>query len=148
MFAHDVMSPEPYAVLPTDSIARAAQLMRNVDVGLMPVVDDLTARRVKGVITDRDIAMRCVAAGHGPGCTVGDHMTWPPLHTVRENDTISHALQEMEDARIRRVLVVDDDDRLIGVIAQADIARKLGPEIPERVVEFLERVSSAVPALT
>ena len=145
MLARDLMHGDPYVVLPSDTIARAADLMRNVGVGLLPVVDGLSTMQPAGVITDRDIAVRCVAAGHVGGCLVADHMTWPPLHTVFQDNMLSTVVEQMEDNQLRRLVVVDDDGKVVGVIAQADVVRKLGSIMPEKVVALMERVSAAMP---
>ena len=148
MFASDLMSNELHVVRATDTIARAAEVMRNIDSGIVPVVDDVATMRLRGVITDRDIATRCVAAGHTGGCRVGEHMTYPPLCTVLPDDRDTLVLDEMESARVRRVMVVDDDGVLVGVIALADVVRKLGSGAPEKVVELLDVLSSPLPVLT
>lgn len=148
MFASDLMCNELHVVRATDTIARAAEVMRNVDSGIVPVVDDVATMRLRGVITDRDIVMRCVAAGHTGSCRVGEHMTYLPLCTVLPDDRDTLVFDEMESARVRRVMVVDDDGVLVGVIALADIVRELGSAAPEKVVELLDAVSSPLPVLT
>jgi CBS domain-containing protein len=115
--------------------------MRDLDVGIMPVVDDLASMRLEGVITDRDIAVRCVAAGHGAGCLVGQHMTQGYLDVVREGSYVAEAIRKMERGQLRRIPVVADGGRLVGIIAQADIARRLGPHDASLVEELVERVS-------
>jgi CBS domain-containing protein len=141
MKARDVMTPNPTAVTPADTIAHAAALMRDLDVGIMPVVDDLATGRLEGVITDRDIAVRCVAAGHGVGCRISDHMTSSHLHVVRDDASVAEAIKKMETDQVRRIPVVADGGRLVGIIAQADIAMKLGPHDASLVEELVERIS-------
>lgn len=147
MRAQDIMSPNPAAVTPNDSLARAAEIMRAQSVGLIPVVDDLQRMHLEGVITDRDIAVRCVAAHHDGRCTVRDHMTTGMLHTVGPQDDVGEALAQMEHGQVRRIPVVDERGQLRGIIAQADVATKLGPRKPAEVERVLERISSpaAVP---
>lgn len=141
MIARDFMTSNPAVVTMNDPIARAAEIMRDTDVGLIPVVDDPAAMHLRGVITDRDIAVRCVAAKHDARCTVGDHMSGPVLETVTPDADVSVVLQKMEQEQVRRIPVVEDGDRLVGIIAQADLARKLGPKDPEKIEELLEQVS-------
>src|SRR5699024_3504732 len=88
--------------------------------GFVPVVDDHASMRLTGVITDRDIAIRAVAEGRGEG-RVADCMSTGNLRTVRPDDSDKDVMQAMQDAQVRRIPVVEDD-RLVGVIAQADIA--------------------------
>lgn len=118
MFARDLMTPDPFTVTPSDSIQRAAELMRNVDVGCLPVVHDPKGRVLVGMITDRDIVVRCVAAGHGTGCTVAEHMTTPPLRTVPPDASALDVIEQMEDGNVRRVAVLNSDNRVVGIIAQ------------------------------
>lgn len=140
MRARDIMTPNPEALTPADSLQRAAELMRDLDVGIIPVVGDRSSNRIQGVITDRDIAMRHVAEGHGDGCTVGDHMTRSATK-VAPDDDINEVMQRMQRDQIRRVAVVEDGDRLVGIIAQADLAVKTGDETAEAVEETVEKIS-------
>jgi len=142
MKARDLMTSDPSVVTPSDPIARAAEIMHDLDIGLVPVVDSPSAKHLLGVITDRDITVRCVAKKHGPTCAVKDHMTKGRLDTVRADDDASTVMSLMEREQVRRIPVVSDDNRLEGIIAQADLAKKLGPKEPLKVEEVLERVSA------
>jgi CBS domain-containing protein len=93
------------------------------------------------MITDRDIAVRCVAEGHVSGCRVSDHMTGAPLQAVRPESDQRDVIDRMEKAQVRRIPVVDENNRLLGIIAQADLAMKVGPQRPELVEEVLQAVS-------
>lgn len=141
MKARDIMTPNPEAVTPEDSVTRAAQLMRDIDVGIIPVVDDFSTMRIQGVITDRDIAIRHVAEGHQQECRVRDHMTGGRLDCVTPDTDEKEIFQRMERDQVRRVPVVEEGNRLVGIIAQADLAIKLGPREPEQIEEVLEKIS-------
>lgn len=141
MKARDIMTADPAFVTPEEPIVRAAEIMESLNVGLVPVVDDRTGRRLRGVITDRDIAVRHVARGHTGNCSVGDHMTADGIDVVHENADAHDVMARMAQDQVRRIPVLDEDDRLVGIIAQADIARKLGPEEPESVERMLEQIS-------
>ena len=142
MNARELMTPNPSVVASTDRITRAAEIMRDLGIGAVPVVDDQEIPVLLGLITDRDIAVRCVAAGHGRRCKVSEHMTPAPLVTVAPNADASEVIAKMENAQVRRIPVVSDTGALLGIIAQADLARKLGPTEPLKVEELLERVSA------
>ena len=142
MKAKDIMTPNPVTLTPDDTIVHAAEVMRVRGLGMLPVVDGPSQMRLRGVLTDRDIAVRCVAAGHSGGCRVKDHMSVAPLETVSAGDDITMVADHMERRRVRRVPVVENGDHLIGVIAQADLATKVGRTDPKLVEEVLERVSS------
>jgi CBS domain-containing protein len=135
------MTSIPIAITAQDTVTYAAELMRSGQIGSLPVVNDLAHRKLVGIITDRDIAVRCVADGHQGPCLASAHMTTTPLHTVMPDDWIKTVVARMEDAQVRRLPVVDAEGVLIGIVSQADLARKIGKEDPELVEEVLERVS-------
>lgn len=145
MKARDLMTPNPVVVTPEYPVSRAAEIMRDHDVGVVPVVDDLWRMRLRGVVTDRDIAVRCTAAGHAPTCPVGDHMTAGPLDTVSPAADVREVMEVMKEDRVRRVMVTQGE-RLVGVISQADLARREGPVEPVAVEKVLERISEPAPA--
>jgi CBS domain-containing protein len=140
MKARDIMTRDPQVVTPGDTVSRAAQLMREADVGIIPVVDDQSSRRLRGVITDRDIAVRHVADGHTEDCVVEDHMS-EGLSRVGPDDDVADVLRMMQREQVRRVPVVEDGDRLVGIIAQADIAVDMGTDHPRDVSRTVEEIS-------
>lgn len=140
MKARDIMTPDPRVVTPAETVSRAAQIMRETDVGIIPVVDDEGSRRLRGVITDRDIAIRHVADGHHDDCAVSDHMS-EGLSSVGPDDDVQDVLRLMQREQVRRLPVVEDGDRLVGIIAQADIAVDLGADRPRDVSETVEEIS-------
>ncbi|HUH11587.1 MAG TPA: CBS domain-containing protein [Longimicrobiales bacterium] len=144
MKARQVMTESPQVVTPEEPLARAAQLMESFDVGIIPVVEDRVGMRLAGIITDRDMAIRHVARAHDGRCAVRDHMTSGPLDVVRPGDDVHDVMGRMGHDKLRRMPVVDRDHRLIGVISQADIARKVGPAEPARVERVLEAISQPV----
>jgi CBS domain-containing protein len=121
----EVMTREPACCEPGESIVRAAQVMKSEDVGAIPVVESKAARTLVGIITDRDIVVKVLAAGRPlDGASVRDAMTQNPV-TVREEDDVDRALSAMADRKVRRIPVVDANGGLRGIIAQADIATRL-----------------------
>ncbi len=141
MKARDVMTTHPSVVMPGETVYRAAQLMRDRRVGLLPVIDNLKERRLLGVITDRDIVIRCLSAGHTASCMVREHMTALRLTTVRMDDDVQIVAHKMRRDHVRRVPVMSDDDRLVGVVAVVDLATRLQPRDPA-LVEGIEREAS------
>jgi CBS domain-containing protein len=141
MKARDIMTPNPEFVTPDETLSRAAQLMRDLDVGAIPVVDDRNGRRLQGIITDRDITVRHVAEGHNAECRIRDHMSAGRLGTVTPDSDLDEVFQCMKRDQIRRVPVVEEGDRLVGIIAQADIAVRTGGREHEQVDDVVERVS-------
>jgi len=141
VIALDLMTPNPAVVRSVDTVRVAAALMHARGVGMLPVVDDLSSRTLCGIITDRDIAIRCVAQ-HSHACLVRDHMTTMPLATVEIDDDIAIVLAAMERNQVRRLPVVDHLGRVVGVIAQADLARKVAHKDRLCVERMLEQVSA------
>jgi CBS domain-containing protein len=121
MKARELMTRDPEVVTPQDPISRAAQIMRDYDVGLVPVVNDRSGWTLAGVITDRDITIRHVAEGHKDDCTVASHMSRGQLETVEEDDDVETVMASMQRGEVRRIPVTTNG-KLVGVIAQADIA--------------------------
>ncbi|AQZ64951.1 CBS domain protein [[Actinomadura] parvosata subsp. kistnae] len=131
--ARDVMSTGAECIGAHETLDRAAQMMRNSDVGALPVCgpDD----RVTGIITDRDIVIKCVAAGHDPArVTAGELATG--LVWVASDATVEEALARMEEHQIKRLPVMDGG-RIVGMISEADLARHL-PD--DQLAEFVHRV--------
>lgn len=142
MKARDLMTPDPDVVTPDEPVTRAAEVMRDRDVGMVPVVEDRTSMKLCGVITDRDIAVRHVAQGHSNSCRVKDEVSGERLSTVRPDSDVRDVMDVMKREQVRRVPVVEDDDRLVGIIAQADLAER-GPSEKDvgKVVERISRPS-------
>lgn len=140
MKAREVMTPEPETVTPSDLIQRAAEIMRDRDVGFVPIVSDRKSMKLEGVITDRDITVRHVAEGHPRECKVNEHMTGKNIQTVGPDAELDEVLKVMKQSQVRRVPVVEQDGRLVGVIAQADVAVDSNRS-REEVGETVERIS-------
>ena len=143
MKARELMTPNPAQVNPTDTLERVSQLMAEHDCGCIPVVQADGQRSVLGVVTDRDITVRAVAKGR-PGTTpVSDIMT-PHPECCAPDDDIDRVERVMSDRQIRRGVVVDGGTEVVGIIAQADLARaarrKQEPS-PTEMVAVLEKIS-------
>ncbi len=142
MRAADIMTENPEVVTPDATLADAARKMRDLDVGIIPVVESEGNRRLRGVITDRDITVRAVAEGRDATSTrVSDVMT-SGVETCNKNDSVQDVLQLMQREQVRRVPITDREGRLVGIIAQADVATDLDSEMgSRRVADTLERIS-------
>jgi CBS domain-containing protein len=131
----DVMTSNPVTCSSQASIADAAKVMAKEDIGPLPVVD---ADRLVGILTDRDIVVRVVAEGRDPQSTsVGDVAT-SDLVTVSPDEDLSRALQLLAERQVRR-LPVAEGETLVGVIAQADIARQGDDSATGQVVEQISK---------
>ncbi|MFI5233084.1 MAG: CBS domain-containing protein [Gemmatimonadales bacterium] len=127
MNARDVMKSHPSVVLAEDSIQKAARIMRDRNIGMLPVVANLRGRSLVGVLTDRDIAVRCNAAGHGPDCKVRDHMTRGAIVSVEPDAHARDIAARMEGFHLRRLPVVERGG-VVGVVALADITAALAAD--------------------
>ena len=118
----DVMTKNPAHCFDTTTLVDVAKMMAECDCGSIPVVDGPDTKKPIGTITDRDITIRTVAHNKNPLTMIaGEVMTTGPV-TVREDASFKEALEAMESAQIRRILVVDKDGACCGIVAQADIA--------------------------
>jgi CBS domain-containing protein len=153
MKAREIMTSAPEVLLPDDTVGEAAGTMARMNVGALPVVEDRSGMRLVGVVTDRDLVVRHVAEGHGEDCAVRHHMTErgepSEFATVRPEDTVEYVMELMSRHQIRRVPVLDrTDERLVGIVALADVAREVGPVEPAEVVKVLRDISEPVQDLT
>lgn len=115
----DVMTKQVETISPQQTIGEAAQLMQQLDTGVLPVGEN---DRLVGMITDRDIVVRAVAQGRGPDAGVREAMTESVLYCF-DDDSIEDAASQMGEAQVRRLPVVNRDKRLVGIIALGDLAQ-------------------------
>lgn len=133
------MTRDPVCALPEDNARQVAELMRSQDIGPVPIVESTDSRRLVGIVTDRDLALKVVAEGLDPNSTpVSDIMT-RDLVSCRPDDDLSKALNAMSNMQLRRIPVVDDEGRIVGIIAQADVATRL--DEPEKTGEVVKDIS-------
>jgi CBS domain-containing protein len=128
----ELMTVKPRTVKTGDSIVDAAKLMKGEDTGVAPIVD---GDRLVGVITDRDIAIRVVAEGRDPQSTKVEEVASRNLVTVDPQQDLDEALRLMAQHQVRRLPVVEEDGKLVGILAQADVARHADSSRTGEVVE-------------
>ena len=134
MKAQDIMTKNPSCVTPDTRVQDAARLMKNEDVGIIPVVESQGSKKLVGVITDRDIAIRVVADGSASSnSSVRDIMT-SNITTSAPGDSVKDVMELMGREQVRRIPIVDKGE-LVGIIAQADIVREADDKRAERTVE-------------
>lgn len=117
----EVMSSNPCAIEADKPVSYAAKMMKQEDVGLAPIVE---GDRLVGTLTDRDIVTRVVAEGKDPESVTVREVASTDLVTVDPQQDLDEALQLMARNQVRRLPVVEEDGRLVGVVAQADVARE------------------------
>jgi CBS-domain-containing membrane protein len=139
MKCRDLMTSPPVTCTLDDHCAHVAQLMRDHDIGSVPVVETRESRKIAGVITDRDICCRVVAEDRRAGQIAVREVMSDDVVSCDEDDRVDLALVKMAQNQVRRIPIVDADGLLVGVIAQADIAREA--ETRPKVDEVVEQVS-------
>ena len=117
----EVMTEDVECLRPADSIAHAAERMRKLDVGSLPVCGD--EDKLVGMITDRDIAIRAVAQGKGPDTPVRDVMSTEQVLYCYEDEELDHVAKNMGSEQVRRLPVVNRDKRLVGIVSFGDVAQ-------------------------
>ena len=140
MKVRDIMTPNPVSVTPETPIKDAARMMKQHNVGIIPVVEREGSTQLVGVITDRDIAVRCVAEGHDSSkCPVREAMS-SDVRTARADDDVDSIMRLMGREQVRRIPIVDERGGLVGIVAQADIVREADDEdMAEQTVEKISR---------
>ena len=135
----DVMTQNPVACEPGDSVVRAAEIMKREDVGPVPVVESQSSKKLVGIVTDRDLVVKIMAGGRSvEQAKVSEAMTANPA-CCREEDDVDTAMQLMADRQVRRVPIVDDGGRLAGIIAQADVATRVNRD--NKTGQLVEAIS-------
>ncbi|HET9590535.1 MAG TPA: CBS domain-containing protein [Anaerolineales bacterium] len=135
----DIMTEDLVYASPQDAVTRVAQLMKTEDIGPVLIVDNEESRTLVGIVTDRDLALKVVAEGRDPNTTKVDEVMTRKLVTCRAEDDVDVAMKAMAQYQLRRIPVVDDGMRLVGIIAQADVATRAGE--PEKTAEVVKEIS-------
>jgi CBS domain-containing protein len=132
----ELMSPNPCAIDADKPVAYAARMMKDEDVGLAPIVE---GDRLVGTLTDRDIVTRVVAEGKDPQSVTVREVASTNLVTVDPKQDLDEALRLMASNQVRRLPVVEEDGRLVGVVAQADVAREAKDKQTGELVEEISK---------
>lgn len=137
----EVMTSKPYCCLPTDYVAAVAQIMKRENIGPMPVVDSQENRKLIGIITDRDLAMKIVGEGRNAEDTKVEEVMTRKVVTCREDDEIQRAMKLMSERQLRRIVIVDHANKVVGIISQADLATRMNQ--PEKTAEVVKDISQS-----
>jgi CBS domain-containing protein len=128
----EVMTSNPRTVTADSTVAEAARLMRDEDAGIIPITE---GERLVGVVTDRDIAIKVAAEGKDAQSTKVSEIAAKNLVTIDPQQDLDEALRLMAQHQVRRLPVVEEDGKLVGILAQADVARHADPARTGEVVE-------------
>jgi CBS domain-containing protein len=135
--AREIMTQSVECASTEDSVVDAARKLRDLDVGALPICGE--DNRLKGMITDRDIVVKCIAEGKDPSAVKVSELAEAKPATIGADDSVEEALRTMREHRVRRLPVIDGHE-LVGIVSQADVARNL-PE--SSVGDLVEAISSA-----
>jgi CBS domain-containing protein len=135
----DVMTKNVVTCTPQTRITEVAQMMKNEDIGPLLVVDNNDSRTLVGIITDRDIVLKVIADGQDPRTTSAGEAMSKKLVTCRPDDEVSVAMQAMAQFQLRRIPVVGENMKLLGIISQADLATRV--DEPEKTGEVVREIS-------
>lgn len=134
-----VMTKEPLCCLPGDMVMKAAEMMKSGNIGSLPVIENEQTKKLVGIVTDRDLAIRIVAEGREAKSTRVEEVMTRKVITCHAKDDMQKALDAMSAHQLRRIPVVDEDGCILGIIAQADVATRLNQ--PEKTATLVKGIS-------
>ena len=137
----EVMTKNPICCLPDSTAAEAAKLMKSENIGSIPVIENEQSHKLVGIVTDRDLALKIVAEGLDAKSTRLTTVMTHEVVTCQADDDLQKALDAMAEHQLRRIPVVDKDKKILGIIAQADVATR--SDQPEQTGEMVKEISQA-----
>jgi CBS-domain-containing membrane protein len=138
---NEVMTKKPCCCLPDDLASDAAELMKKEHVGSIPIIEDEQTKKLVGIVTDRDLTIRIVAEGLDPKSTKVESIMTRNVVTCNAEDDLQKAVDTMSKHQLRRIPVVDEDNKIVGIIAQADVAMHF--DHPKRTAAMVKEISQA-----
>lgn len=138
---NEVMTKGPVCCLPNDSVAKAGELMKSENIGSIPVIENQQSQTLVGIVTDRDLALKVVAGALDARSTTVAMVMTHKVVTCQADDDLQTALEAMADHQLRRIPVVDHDNKIVGIIAQADVATRV--DQLEKTGEIVRDISQA-----
>jgi len=136
-----VMTKNPVCCLPNDMVAKVAQLMKRENIGPIPVIENEETRKLVGIVTDRDLALKIVAEGRDAKSTKVEAVMTRKVVTCRAEDDLQIALDAMSKHQLRRIPIVDNDNKILGIISQADVATRI--DQPEKTAAVVKGISQS-----
>jgi len=135
----EVMTKNPSCCLPTDTVSKAAQWMKNEKVGSIPVIENEKTKKLIGIVTDRDLALQVIADGRDAKTTKVSEVMTHEVVTCSVDDDIQDAVDAMAENQLRRIPVVDKDYKIVGIISQADVATRV--DEPQETAKMVKEIS-------
>jgi len=138
---NEVMTKNPVCCLPNDMVAKVAKSMKRKNVGSIPVIENEKTRKLVGIVTDRDLALGVVAKELDTKSTKVEQVMTRKLVTCRAEDDLQKAMDAMSEHQLRRIPVVDKDNNILGIIAQADVATRV--DRPKKTAAMVKEISQS-----
>jgi CBS domain-containing protein len=136
---NEVMTKNPVCCLPNDMVAKVAQLMKRENIGPIPVIENEQTQKLVGIVTDRDLALKIVAEGRDAKSTKVEAVMTRKVVTCRAEDDSQKAIDAMSKHQLRRIPVVDNHNKILGIISQADVATRVNQ--PEKTAAMVKEIS-------
>jgi CBS domain-containing protein len=139
MKVSEIMTPDPVCAIRENSLVEVARMMKEYDCGAIPVVENQANRKPVGIVTDRDLAIRGLAEAKDPLVNTVESCMTPSLVSVRPEDDVEECVKLMEKHQLRRIVVVDHQGAVVGLVVQAHIARSLGKKEAGEMLQDISR---------
>jgi CBS domain-containing protein len=136
---NEIMTKRPACCLPTDAVSKAAQYMKSENVGSIPIIESEQTNVLVGIVTDRDLAMKVVAAERDAKATIIADVMTHKIITCCLDDDAQEAVEAMAKHQLRRIPVVDNEGKIVGIISQADVATRI--DQPEGTAKMVKDIS-------
>ena len=136
---NEVMTKNLVCCLPNDMVIKAAELMKSGNIGPILVIENEHTKKLVGIVTDRDLALKIVAEGRDAKSTKVEAVMTHKVVTCHADDDLQKALDAMAEHQLRRIPVVNNDNKIVGIIAQADVATRV--DQPEKTAEMVKEIS-------
>lgn len=138
---NEVMTKDLVCCLPDDTVAKAAQLMQRDNIGSIPVIENDQTQKLVGIVTDRDLVLKVIAKGQDAKTTKVEAVMTRQVVTCHAEDDVQKALDAMAEHQLRRIPIVDETHKIVGIIAQADVATRVNQ--PKKTAEMVKEISQA-----
>jgi CBS domain-containing protein len=138
---NEVMTKNPVCCLPNDMAIKVAEMMKKDNVGSIPVIENAQTQKLVGIVTDRDLTLKVVAEGRDAKSTKVESIMTHKVVTCLAEDDLQKALDAMAEHQLRRIPVVDNDNKILGIIAQADVATRVNQ--PEKTAAVVKEISQS-----
>ena len=138
---NDVMTKNPVCCVPDNMVIKAAELMKSEHVGSIPVIENEQTKKLVGIVTDRDLVLKVVAEGLDSKSTKVETVMTHKVETCSAEDDLQKAVDAMSKHQLRRIPVVDDDNKILGIIAQADVVTHF--DHPKKTAAMVKEISQS-----